>query len=529
MNPSRRLPATLSSAQQVQPSQGSIVPRVTISILTYKALAQARQCIESVFRNTTDFVLHLTANGSPEAAEYFRSLEAMDSRVRVTVNEKNQGFWRPHNAAFSESTTEFFVALNDDTIVPPGWIEALYAPFERDPKAAITGPLGGCSELMSDFNGRRGAQEYVEGACIMVRSSVAREHGLFNKRLPGLAYGEDSELSLRYRQLGYNLHWVSMGLLHVRGATSRHVPEAAEWQKQNHGFLKRKFGHYILVRKFGYPIVVRRNAAWGDVLLTTSIIRSIKKRSPQSPIHVETMLPDIFVNNPYVSTASRKVRISNDAQVYDLNMAYENRPMTHIVEAYRQVVDLDPEEMDGTHAELFPSQGDEEWADRTLPVDRWVAIHAGPSTWPNKQWPVDRFVELAEMIRDSGAKVVLVGGPSSFQVPHDLDMRAKTNPVQLAALIGRCDSAVCIDSFPMHVAQSVDIPVVGLFGVTLPDFIVQPSPRFEAVCSDPSHPASGARHKIAGATAVKTEGNPLDTVTINQVYAAWERVSVVRA
>ena len=47
----------------------------------------------------------------------------------------------------------------------------------------------------------------------MARTETVREQGLFSE-LPGLAYGEDSDLSLKLREAGYTLHWVPVAIVH---------------------------------------------------------------------------------------------------------------------------------------------------------------------------------------------------------------------------------------------------------------------------------------------------------------------------
>ena len=169
---------------------------VTISIVTYKALDRAKACVEAVLKHSGDAKLVLTANGSLEARAYFHSVaDAHPNRITVIHHAENIGFGRAHNAAFGiVPTTPFFLCLNDDTVPPEGWLNTLMAPFDKDPKAALSCPSNTCSQLLPTFHGRPGAREYCEGSCLLIRSEVARKHGLFDETLPGLAYGEDSDI-----------------------------------------------------------------------------------------------------------------------------------------------------------------------------------------------------------------------------------------------------------------------------------------------------------------------------------------------
>ena len=93
-------------------------PRYSISIVTYTALEHARRCVAAVMAHSRDYELILTANGSANAAWFFKKLALEFKHVRVVENAVNQGFWRPHNHALTLAQGEFFVCLNDDVLVP---------------------------------------------------------------------------------------------------------------------------------------------------------------------------------------------------------------------------------------------------------------------------------------------------------------------------------------------------------------------------------------------------------------------------
>jgi heptosyltransferase-2 len=73
------------------------------------------------------------------------------------------------------------------------------------------------------------------------------------------------------------------------------------------------------------------------------------------------------------------------------------------------------------------------------------------------------------MLRKKGLKVVLLGDGSSDPVPNDCDLRGKTTFHKLAAIIKKSKVLVGGDSLPLHIAQAVGTPAVGLFGDTFSD------------------------------------------------------------
>ena len=138
------------------------------------------------------------------------------------------------------------VFLNDDTLVCPRWLDMLRKPFQDYPLAALSGPQARCTSLTEQFRGVPGYQlEYLEGSCLMGRTSLLKEHGLFDPNLV-FCYGEDSDLSLRMRQLGYSIHQVPFRLpFHAGGATTRTVPGLKPIILANHHYLMNKWADYL--------------------------------------------------------------------------------------------------------------------------------------------------------------------------------------------------------------------------------------------------------------------------------------------
>lgn len=490
-------------------------PRVTVSILTYTALRQAKACIASVLKSTIPFKLILTANGNPDAAKYFTDLATEHSFIRVVVNEKNEGFIPPNSHAFSLCDTEYFVLLNDDTIVPPDWLQKLLSPFETYPTGAVSGPRGGCQSLQRSFHGFKGPSfEYLEGSCLMLKTEVFRRHGLFDPHLK-FAYGEDSDLSLRMRELGYTLHHADFQLQHEVSATSKYITDVRKYQNENHAYLIKRWAHYLEVRTFGYPIIVRRGAANGDVLLTTPILRALHERSPLSQLHIDTICPQVYANHPYVKVIDRRANLPQ-ACVYDLNGAYEATPGRHIIESYAAKIGLEPGQYT-METELHLGDGEKARAVHAMPGEMWVAIHAGPSTWKSKEWPHERFEAVAAALRQMGFKIILVGSGGRALI-SDADVRGRTSVLEMGAFIQRAMLFIGLDSLPLHVAEAVGTKAIGLFGITDPRFIITRPERTVGVCG--TTPSFGLRHRVPHQTAVEDGAAAINSITVEMVLEA---------
>ncbi len=228
-------------------------PRFTISILTYTALPQAKACIASVLKSTLPFELILTANGNPEAGDYFEELKAEYGNIRVIHNPTNQGFIAPNHFAFGLCETPFFVMLYDDATVPPNWLELLVAPFDRDVDMAIVGQENACDCLTERFAGYPGkGYEYAEFSCAMVSTAIMRKLGLFSDYLE-FANCEDSDASLRAREAGYHIACAPFAITHEVGATRKHVPGLAAIYQKNLAACQARWADYLKSKDRKFP------------------------------------------------------------------------------------------------------------------------------------------------------------------------------------------------------------------------------------------------------------------------------------
>lgn len=497
--------------------------RYSISILTYTAVDYARRCIASVLANSPagEYELLLTANG-PIAAAFFDELRDKYPFIRVFKNAKNEGFVAPNIHALAQAEGTWFITLNDDAEVPPNWLEMLRAPFDADPLIAITGPQGaqhGIDVRMGALG--RGTQhpEYVEMSCAMMRADIVRSFGLFDPELQW-CYWEDVATSLRVRELGYKIMQVPFRIVHHHARTSRHMPETRRYQAENGAVVRRRHAGYLKARRFDYVTIIKRKDAYGDVLLTTPIIRALHERNPRSPIWVETACGEVLKNHPLVAQCGPKLAVPADAWVIPLDRAYEDRPETHIVAAYAEVAGVRDYYC---KPEIFVNAIDRAWAVSEMPGDDWIAVHPGPTTWEGKRWPKERFQKVMDWF---GGDIVLVGVSAEWAFHGAKDLRGKTTIGQLAAVLARCRLLITIDSLPLHIAQAVGTPIVSLHGVTSPEYIVTDGSPALAVCSDRENPSTGLRHRVKGATMVEDRNSCMDTISVAQVIAAVEQMTV---
>ncbi|HEU4390145.1 MAG TPA: glycosyltransferase, partial [Blastocatellia bacterium] len=122
---------------------GKVVPPVSIVVVTYNKLDVTRLCIESIIRNTDypNYEVIVVDNCSADGTQdHLNSLVSQFPNVSAVMNSRNEGFARANNQGIARSTGEYLVLLNNDTIVPPGWLSRLIRHLE-DPAVGLVGPV----------------------------------------------------------------------------------------------------------------------------------------------------------------------------------------------------------------------------------------------------------------------------------------------------------------------------------------------------------------------------------------------------
>ncbi|SVB73416.1 uncharacterized protein METZ01_LOCUS226270 [marine metagenome] len=97
-------------------------------------------------------------------------------------------------------------------------------------------------------------------------------------------------------------------------------------------------------------------------------------------------------------------------------------------------------------------------------------------TMLTKRWPVQSYIELIQRLqRERSSRVILVGGPGDREVTNHIiqispDCLDATDLSfgDMASVLRRCNLFVGNDSAPHHIAASMGIPCIGIFGPTDP-------------------------------------------------------------
>lgn len=125
----------------------------------------------------------------------------------------------------------------------------------------------------------------------------------------------------------------------------------------------------------------------------------------------------------------------------------------------------------------------EQWAKDLLASNgikethKLLAINPGASC-PSKIWPADRFAQVAETLaKRHNFRILIVAGAKDIPLANmvaqkigdrALNLSGKTSLSHLASILKRCSLFISNDSGPVHIASSLGVPVISIFGRNQP-------------------------------------------------------------
>jgi len=263
-------------------------------------------------------------------------------------------------------------------------------------------------------------------------------------------------------------------------------------------------------------ILIIRLSSLGDILLTTPLVRSLKKKYPDILINflLRKEYRDVYKFNPYINNLyllERDNRFPDELlnQKYNLVLDLQNnfrsvgirkKVETEKVRVFNKktfekllLVNFKINKLKNAEqipvryaASLEDFQLDDEGLDLfTGDVNplikknekRYIGFAPGSRHF-TKMWPEDYYISLGNKLFFSGFTIVLFGGKDDKDLCERLSQKiqgsinlSNDNDLLLTAVnIKECLAVVCNDSGLMHAACAVKVPVMALYGSTVKEF-----------------------------------------------------------
>lgn len=222
------------------------LPRIALVILNWNGLHHLQRFLPSVLKTEYGNLEVVVAdNGSTDDSVNW--LEQSYPGVRTIRLDRNYGFAQGYNRALREVDADYYMILNSDVWVEPGWIQPLLEKLESDRQIAACQPkicslqqpdrfdyAGGAGGWLDQYGypfakGRifdfcetdQGQYDdsspifWASGAALFIRASVFHEVGGFDPYF--FAHQEEIDLCWRIQQKGYRIFSCPRSVVHHLG------------------------------------------------------------------------------------------------------------------------------------------------------------------------------------------------------------------------------------------------------------------------------------------------------------------------
>lgn len=224
-------------------------PKVAVVILNWNGGKYLRQFLPSVLASTwPGLQIVMGDNASTDDSVAF--IKENYPAIKIIQNDQNYGFTGGYNRVLSQVDADYFILLNSDVEVVPGWIEPVISLMESDPLIAAAAPkllsfaqkgmfehAGAAGGFIDAFGypfcrgrmfyevehdlgqyNQSGEVFWASGASLFIKKKHWDEAGGFDEYF--FAHMEEIDLCWRLKNMGYKVMYCAESTVyHVGGGT----------------------------------------------------------------------------------------------------------------------------------------------------------------------------------------------------------------------------------------------------------------------------------------------------------------------
>jgi len=240
-------------------------PDVSVVIVSYECRDELADLLTDLDRIRGDVPIEVLVVDNASTDGTSEMVRERFGWVDLDASSENPGFGRANNRAIRRATAPLVLVLNPDTRITSDALAAMRDEMRRAPSIGILSPRVVDDLGRDDPNTRRGfptlwgtfcavtglarvlrnraSQRYttgwlrpdeagdveaVSGACMLCRADVLAATGGFDERF--FMYGEDIDLCLRARKLGWRVHyWPRVTVIHLGGRSGMSPRARRAW------------------------------------------------------------------------------------------------------------------------------------------------------------------------------------------------------------------------------------------------------------------------------------------------------------
>jgi GT2 family glycosyltransferase len=344
--------------------------KVAVVILNWNGIKYLRRFLPSVLSSTwPNLDIIVGDNASNDGSVEFLSAEYPS--VKVIQNDDNYGFTGGYNKVLAQVDADYYILLNSDVEVFPGWIAPVIALMESDPLIAAAAPkikaydqkdhfehAGAAGGFIDEFGypfcqGRmfyeietdKGQYEqskevfWATGAAMFIKKRCWDEAGGFDDRF--FAHMEEIDLCWRLKNMGYKIMYCAESeIFHLGGGTLNvenpfktflNFRNNLLLLQNNLPFWRASFTIAIrtwmdLLALFRFLSEGKRKDAWAVSRAHQNFFIGLFKKSAKSK-----------VPNPLLNTGNRQKAANTEKGMYKGSIVWD-----FFVKKKRHFTDLDP-------------------------------------------------------------------------------------------------------------------------------------------------------------------------------------------
>ncbi|MBX2915993.1 MAG: glycosyltransferase family 2 protein [Cyclobacteriaceae bacterium] len=220
-----------------------------VVILNYNGRHFLQQFLPGVIANSGTAKIVVADNASTDDSVNFLT-ENFQGKIEIVQLESNKGYCGGYNAALKQVEATYYVLLNSDVEVTPGWIEPVIQILKQDANIAAAQPKIVSFHTRNEFEYAGAAGGFVDsfgypfcrgrifntlekdqnqyndtcpifwatGACLFIKSEVFHRHGGFDEDF--FAHMEEIDLCWRIQLTGQSIYYTGHSkVYHVGGGT----------------------------------------------------------------------------------------------------------------------------------------------------------------------------------------------------------------------------------------------------------------------------------------------------------------------